>query len=86
MVKKKEISEFECLKCRDKYKAQDSFHGKLEIQRGEFKDIKLCSRCLDETIALWNGETEKIKERLQKHNKNGLRGCAWVFNRRVHYI
>ena len=66
MTRRKEIPGFECTKCDQMYLGLDSFHGEYSISHGEVKNVHLCSKCLAETVALWNGEPKLIERHFIK--------------------
>jgi hypothetical protein len=66
MSKKNDVSEFDCVKCHQKFLGLDSFHGEYHIKQVDVKEVRLCSKCLNETKALWDNETEVIKRRIKE--------------------
>jgi hypothetical protein len=49
------------------FQGLDSFHGEFSVGR---KDVKLCTKCFAETMALWFEEPKKIERHLLKEIGN----------------
>lgn len=77
MPKKKQEKTFKCTKCHHTFLCQESFYGRCSMPYDEVYEVKLCSRCLIETNALWNGETKtierEINEKIEYHtSRHGI--------------
>ena len=68
--KKNDVSEFVCSKCHQTFLGLDSFHGEYQNLQDGIGQMRLCTKCLSETMALLNGETEfimrEVRERIEE--------------------
>ena len=63
---KKEHIEFRCYKCKVGFRGVDSFHGVYRVSIGGVTNIQLCMKCLNETMAVWNGEAKFLRGHIEK--------------------
>jgi very-short-patch-repair endonuclease len=66
MTKRKEHIEFRCSKCKVGFRGVDSFHGEYRISIGGVTKIQLCMKCLNEMMAVWNGECNYLRGHIEK--------------------
>jgi len=73
MTKSSDVSEFDCSKCYIHFLGLPSFHGEYRVRHGDVKNIQLCMKCLNETMAAWVGEPNYLRGQIEREIEKCIR-------------